>query len=235
MDFLGRDPPGKTIGQKTHPGLPTAPFPERRSVAFNTASNKDVPRDQAVSQTPSTISPEYQALNAQLHEESPDFGTSGAIHVDKILEFTAKLRVKTFLDYGCGKGLFKAAMTAKAPQYKVYEYDPAIPGKTRCRDRADVVVCNDVLEHVEPAHVDSVLKHIKSIAEVACVFLIDHLPAAKTLPDGRNAHINLQPYEWWRDKLGEYFYHVTLLTIETLPDGAYGRTLVAVSAKKLKV
>lgn len=30
-------------------------------------------------------------------------------------------------------------------------------------------------------------------------------PAQKTLPDGRNAHILLQPASWWREQLCQYF------------------------------
>lgn len=182
---------------------------------------------------PQTISDEYRALNAALHETKASFGTSGAIYVDKIIEVCNQLQVKTFLDYGCGKGLFKAAMSAKAPQYTVYEYDPAIPGKEHCLERADVVICNDVLEHIEPEHLDNVLAHIKSIAETACIFLIDHLPARKFLADGRNAHLILKPFAWWRGKLDAYFFHVTPLVIESSQEFPEAKTLVAVSAKKL--
>jgi hypothetical protein len=35
--------------------------------------------------------------------------------------------------------------------------------------------------------------------------VISLVPAKKTLPDGRNAHLILQTPDWWRDKLSSYF------------------------------
>ena len=37
------------------------------------------------------------------------------------------------------------------------------------------------------------------------LLVISLVPAKKTLPDGRNAHLILQTPDWWRDKLSSYF------------------------------
>jgi hypothetical protein len=70
---------------------------------------------------------------------------------------------------------------------------------------ADVVVCNDVLEHVEPEHLDEVLKHMASLAKKAIVLTVATVPAVKTLADGRNAHLIVENARWWYTKLEPYF------------------------------
>jgi len=150
------------------------------------------------------ISTEYRQQNAQMHDD-PTFGISKDINVDAILDLAVKFGAKTILDYGCGKGLFKQAMAAKAPQFKVYEYDPAIDGKKVCRDRADMVVCNDVMEHIEPHLLDNVLAHISEVARKGAMFTIAHTAAKRIMPDGRNAHLIQEPYEWWQLRLRKHF------------------------------
>ena len=90
------------------------------------------------------ITPEYLALQKQLHETSPEYGTSGHKHADRILGLVQKLQTKDVLDFGCGKHTLQ-----KALPFPIKEYDPALPGFDSDPDRADVVVCSDVLEHIE--------------------------------------------------------------------------------------
>lgn len=163
--------------------------------------------------TVKVISDEYMALNRELHEAAIDFGTSGGQEAKLAVAFANELKAKTILDYGCGKGRFKSAVSSIAPQLKVYEYDPAIPGKERCRNRADLVVCGDVMEHIEPTLLDNVLTHILSIMEKGGLFVITHKEASRTLPDGRNAHLIQEPPEWWRKRLEEHFPFVREQTI----------------------
>ena len=143
------------------------------------------------------ISTEYRLQNALMHDD-PTFGISKDINFDTILDLAGKFGAKTILDYGCGKGLFKQAMAAKAPQFKVYEYDPAIDGKKVCRDHADMIVCNDVMEHIEPQLLDNVLQHIAEVARKCALFTIAHTAAKRIMPDGRNAHLIQEPFAWWQ-------------------------------------
>ena len=69
------------------------------------------------------------------------------------------------------------------------------------RKRCDMVVCTDVLEHVEPAKLDAVLDHIWRLTGRVAYFVIDTRPANAILPDGRNAHLSLHDHWWWIDKL----------------------------------
>ena len=75
------------------------------------------------------ISPEYAALNRQLHDERADYGVKAAKDAPQIVALARQNNLKVILDYGCGKGTLKPALAALAPDLTVLEYDPAIPGK----------------------------------------------------------------------------------------------------------
>jgi hypothetical protein len=70
---------------------------------------------------------------------------------------------------------------------------------------ADLVVCRDVMEHVEGDCIDAVLVHIARLALRAAVFAIACHPAHQSLPDGRNTHCSIHPPEWWRERLQQHF------------------------------
>jgi len=110
----------------------------------------------------------------------------------------------SLLDYGCGKGHVLADIRDQYKNTLCEGYDPAVklfeglPNKTY-----DCVFSNDVLEHIEPNYVEEVLEHINSLANKYIWLRIDTLPARKTLPDGRNAHITLESSDWWLEKINK--------------------------------
>jgi hypothetical protein len=154
------------------------------------------------------ISEEYRALNAELHERRADYGKGSHRALEAIRTACERYDCRTVLDYGCGKGGLRGAFPA------LQEYDPAIPGKDAEPAPADLVVCMDVLEHVEPGKIDAVLDHIRRLTQKVLSFSICIIPASKTLADGRNAHILLKPSDWWVGKLQEYF-HLALCVVTT--------------------
>ena len=81
-------------------------------------------------------------------------------------------------------------------------YDPAVKMFAGVPSRVyECVFSNDVLEHIEPNYVDQVLEHINSLASNYIWLRIDTIPARKSLPDGRNAHLILESPEWWTTKI----------------------------------
>jgi len=164
------------------------------------------------------ITPGYAEQNRLLHEMEPSYGTSGqkwGRYVERLIEGE---RFKTILDYGCGKGTLAAVL----PGYKIAEYDPCIAGKDDRPQPAELVVCTDVLEHIEPSLIDNVLADLRALTQKKLFFNIATRPAKKSLPDGRNAHILLQPPIWWFEKLKEHF----TLTLWEERDGlVYGEGL----------
>lgn len=160
-----------------------------------------------------TITPEYAALNAELHVRVASYGARGHRYLDAVLDAMGEHECRDVLDYGCGKGGLAAAI----PGIDVAEYDPAIAGKDGTPQPADLVVCTDVLEHVEPDLLAVTLRHIQSLAKRAAFLAISTRPALKTLADGRNAHLIVEPAEWWRARLASLFEIVA----EVASDDAY--------------
>lgn len=146
------------------------------------------------------ISADYRAQNAQLHHENIYYGVGGGKHVDTVLKLVEKCQTHSVLDYGCGKGYL-----AKALPFPIWEYDPAIEGKDGTPRAADIVVCTDVLEHVEPDKLDFVLGDLARCTRKVGYFVIHTGAAGKTLPDGRNTHLIQEKREWWENRLAPFF------------------------------
>ena len=138
------------------------------------------------------ITEEYRRLNAQKHEESANFGALGRRLAPHVRDIAKRIGAHTILDYGCGKRTLE-----KELGYAINNYDPAIPGCDSPPDPADLVICGDVLEHIEPECLEDVLDDLKRLTKNTIVFLIDTHAANKHLPDGRNAHAIIESPEWW--------------------------------------
>ena len=65
----------------------------------------------------------------------------------------------------------------------------------------DVSLSVDVLEHIEPEYLESVLDHLEELTERMIFISINTGPAGKFLDDGRNAHLIQEPVSWWMPKL----------------------------------
>lgn len=145
------------------------------------------------------ITEEYKKLQQQLHAKG-DYGISGSKHTDRILGLCQKLKTRDVLDFGCGKQTL-----SKSLPFPIQNYDPCIPGLDRQPVPADLVVCSDVLEHVEPECLHEVLRHLGALTK-KCIFMdINNKPAQKILADGRNAHLIQENSLWWHERLDPFF------------------------------
>ncbi len=149
---------------------------------------------------PVLITDEYRDLNRKLHEQTPAYGAGGSKHAQTVLKLCENLKTTSVLDYGCGKGTL-----ANNIPFPIWEYDPAVPGKDAQPRAADIVVCTDVLEHIEPEKLAAVLGNISSLTQKVAFLVISTRAAKKTLADGRNAHLIQQTAEWWKKTLSKYF------------------------------
>lgn len=153
------------------------------------------------------ISEEYRRLNADLHARAT-FGQRGGRHAPVVSEILKTIGGGTVLDYGCGRGDLKKAL----PQVKVVNYDPAtFPEMPK---PCDLVVCTDVLEHIEPDCLDTVLKHLAHLTvTVAHIVIATKLDGNKKLADGRDPHLIVKPAQWWKEKLCQHYGQVELINI----------------------
>ena len=147
------------------------------------------------------ISDYYRKQNEQLHQTHKDYGQKGHRHLTVIKHLRDRYKCKTVLDYGCGGGKL-----AKNAPFKVINYDPAIPEYSKLPIPADMVVCTDVLEHIEPELLDNVLDHIAGLTRGVAYFVIaTRKDRTKLLPDGTNPHKIVKEPSFWRDQLAKRF------------------------------
>lgn len=168
-----------------------------------------------------TITDAYLEQNRLLHQENVDYGRGGWRHVDKVIEIRAEAEAVTVLDYGCGKGNLKNAL---GDVDWVFEYDPAIPGKDARPERADMVVCTDVLEHIEPDLLDNVMSELVRVTGKVAYLVIATRDSNKCLSDGTSPHKIIEKPEWWRAKLAEKFF-----IADFSPNAATGELTAVVS------
>ncbi len=146
------------------------------------------------------ISEAYRKLNAELHASNDLYGVSGAKYAQQIRALAISIQTEDVLDYGCGKSTL-----ANNLPYKIKQYDPAVPKYSKLPAPADLVVCTDVLEHVEPDLLGDVLDHLQGLVKRKGFFIISTRAAKKTLADGRNAHLIVESPKWWLSALWDKF------------------------------
>lgn len=149
------------------------------------------------------ISDEYIRLNSELHSRDNKFGGRVYKWLVDVLALIKSLDIKSVLDYGAGKGMLKIGLSRykKIYKFKFSEYDPAVSGKEKLPKPAELVVCTDVLEHVEPNCLKNVFHHVFDLTERYAFVTIALRKGKKKLANGQFAHINLHSKEEWDDLL----------------------------------
>ena len=143
-------------------------------------------------------------MNKALHAAKQNFGAGGHKWQEVVKQMTLDYVSHDVLDYGCGKGTLR-----KALPFDITEYDPAIEAKAYPKRQHDIVVCTDVLEHIEPEYIDAVLDDISWLTHKAALLVISTRKAKKSLPDGRNAHLIIKDSSWWIARISKRFKTVT--------------------------
>jgi len=104
------------------------------------------------------------------------------------------------LDYGAGQQTLQ-----KSLPFPIQNYDPCIHGLDIDPVPADIVVCSDVMEHIEPACLSKVLDHLHVLTKKILFLDISTRAAQKYLADGRNAHLIQQHHMWWLNQIWPRF------------------------------
>ena len=151
------------------------------------------------------ITETYRQLNSKLHKENKKYGTVGKLYVSDILKLCRSYNTQDVLDYGCGKNTL-----ADNLPFAINKYDPALPEFAELPLPADIVVCTDVAEHIEPELLDNVLSHLRDLTQKVCYITCATVAAVKNLDDGRNAHLTVQNADWWKDRVSLFFTVVNM-------------------------
>jgi len=139
------------------------------------------------------------------------FGTSGHLYSGNIAVLCGQAIKKfgpiTLLDYGCGSETLEMLLPP-ITGLEAKLYDPCIPELSTPPEPADIVVCTDVLEHVEPECLENVLDDLKRLTKKVAFLSISTRRANKSYPDGQNCHLIVEDHDWWRPKLKKRFHVV---------------------------
>jgi hypothetical protein len=171
------------------------------------------------------ISESYLEQQKILHE-NPEYGVASLAFAPTVAKIIRANDCKSLCDYGAGKKNLQKVLNQSGLEFVYHPYDPVFPeyGPPRA---ADLVCCIDVLEHVEPEFIDAVLADLQRIMPKIGFLSIHTQAAVKVLPDGRNAHLTIEPASWWLPKLCRYFEIHQLQTHRLMGQGFW----VLVSAK----
>ena len=151
-----------------------------------------------------------EATKFHAANQSNWIGEALAEYKHNVFNLIKENNVKNILDYGCGKAKFHSILfnNKKVPGspmgIDITPYDPAVPEfANKPTEQYDLVLCVDVMEHVQEDKVEEVLKDIFTFSNR--VFLtITCYAATQTLVNGKNAHYTIKEPDWWKEKLKPY-------------------------------
>jgi hypothetical protein len=151
----------------------------------------------------------YHCLYRWMHLSGGMFvGHSLEPHAARIGELMRSIHAHSALDYGCGKG--KQYHTMRMHEQHGWGlmptlYDPGVRTLARLPDGPfDAVICTDVMEHIPIPLLEDNLRRIFDRATRLVYLSISTRPAAKTLPNGENAHCTVQSALWWMDVISRH-------------------------------
>lgn len=162
--------------------------------------------------------PCYRALLEQyrrMHVSGQEIfaGKSVFFAAQRIRALIGRFGARTLLDYGSGKGAQYAAGNIALPgvqgvwpslkQYwgldEVACYEPgADAGAGLPAGRFDGVICVDVLEHCAAEDLPWIVEELFAHARHFVYANVASYPAAKSLPNGDNAHVTQRREVWWQ-------------------------------------
>lgn len=146
------------------------------------------------------LSSTYLALLQHEHNTT-QWGTAGWTAAPWVWQHMQQYQLKSVVDYGSGHGSFGHWFQQQGIELDLQQFEPGRASGRIQLVPAQVVVCIDVLEHVEAEYLSAVLDTIHSLALHSVYFNIGLRPAKRVLQDGRNAHLCLLEPAAWRSML----------------------------------
>ena len=101
---------------------------------------------------------QYKQYHADQNTNYPGNNLKPQLH--HILDLIQDMKPETLLDFGCGKGT--PLDTLSSEWMNIYSYDP-IMHPIELPEAVDLVYSRDVLEHIEPEQIDTVLENLFTI------------------------------------------------------------------------
>lgn len=129
-----------------------------------------------------------------------------------ILKFLIqKNKCKSVLDFGCGKAVvYNRPLIINNKKYQklidywgcenITLYDPAVNIYSRYpTSKADMVICTDVLEHIDPYNIDTFIENLFALTNKVLFIVVATVPASKVFEDGTNIHLTIKTENQWNN------------------------------------
>lgn len=150
-----------------------------------------------------------------LYKRKKNYGKTSIKLYDMLKKIINDLNILSVLDYGCGKSKL-LDLIKKNKKIKIYRYDPAIKKYSKLtKNKTDLVICTDVLQHVPLYDLDRVLKEIKSKG-IYILFYIKCTNHKTKLPNKTYANCTVYDKKWWLEKLSNYYDDIKEIKISDL-------------------
>lgn len=158
---------------------------------------------------------DYGSEYGRLHAVADGKYFSGSLESpDVVVGLVKQIQPTRILDYGSGKGYqyLVKRIHEKWGGPLPYCYDIGVRQLShRPEGKFGGIINTDMMEHIHPDDVDTVLADIFSFADerAFAYFNISCIPSKhergrKTLSDGRNLHLAQFPPAWWKAKLAKF-------------------------------
>lgn len=150
-----------------------------------------------------------------LYKIKKNYGKTSIKLYDMLKKIINDLNISSVLDYGCGKSKL-LDLIKKNSKIKIFKYDPAIKKYSKLtKNKTDLVICTDVLQHVPLYDLDRVLKEIKSKG-IYILFYIKCTNHKTKLPNKTYANCTVYDKKWWLEKLSNYYDDIKEIKISDL-------------------
>ena len=150
-----------------------------------------------------------------LYKIKKNYGKTSIKLYDMLEKIINDLNILSVLYYGCGKSKL-LDLIKKNKKIKIYRYDPAIKKYSKLtKNKTDLVICTDVLQHVPLYDLDRVLKEIKSKG-IYILFYIKCTNHKTKLPNKTYANCTVYDKKWWLEKLSNYYDDIKEIKISDL-------------------
>lgn len=150
-----------------------------------------------------------------LYKRKKNYGKTSIKLYDMLKKIINDLNISSVLDYGCGKSKL-LDLIKKNKKIKIYRYDPAIKKYSKLtKNKVNLVICTDVLQHVPLYDLDRVLKEIKSKG-IYILFYIKCTNHKTKLPNKTYANCTVYDKKWWLEKLSNYYDDIKEIKISDL-------------------
>jgi len=149
---------------------------------------------------------------AKKHSKDSYNGKTTSLYANIIKNIIEQNNYRTLLEYGCGKAFYyenqfilKNKKINSLKDYwgiEVRLYDPCYEKFSKLTTKkSDITICIDVLEHIPREDINWVLEEFFKLTKSMVFMNIACVPAGALLPNGENAHINIQTPKYWHEKL----------------------------------